>query len=58
MDGQLIAVIAMIAVAAAYLGRATWKTWSGTKVGCGSGCGKCATKSAPPPKGRFELPQV
>jgi hypothetical protein len=48
----------MIGLAAAYIARATWKTWSGKKTGCASGCGKCTAPTAPEPKGRFSLPQV
>jgi hypothetical protein len=39
MDWQLWAVGVLVALAAAYLGRQTWRTWAGNKAGCG-GC-KC-----------------
>jgi hypothetical protein len=56
---QLLIVGVAIAAAALYVVRASWKTWFGaTHKTCGSGCGKCATPTAPPQKGRFELPQV
>lgn len=58
---QLVLVCVLVALAAVYVTRATWKTWFGRKQpGCGSGCGKCAAASAVPPeqKGRFPLPQV
>ena len=59
MTVQLVAVIAIIALTAAYVARATWRTWSGRKVGCASGCGKCAAPaSVPEQKGRISLPQV
>jgi hypothetical protein len=58
-DVQLIIVLALIALAAAYVLRASFKTWFGTKAGCGSGCGKCAAQPpASPQKGRIELPQI
>jgi hypothetical protein len=56
---QLVIVGVAIAAAALYVARASFKTWFGkTAATCDSGCGKCATPAAPPPKGRFELPQV
>lgn len=57
---QLILVGALVAVAAGYLLRATYRTWFGAKSGCGSGCGKCATPSANEPevKGRRPLPMA
>jgi hypothetical protein len=57
-DVQLVAAVTVVALAAAYIARATWKTWFGKKAGCGSGCGKCATPTAPEQKGRISLPQV
>ncbi|MCZ2343809.1 MAG: FeoB-associated Cys-rich membrane protein [Bacteroidales bacterium] len=42
-NGQLVIVLAVVAVAALYLLRAAWQTWSGKKSACGSGCGKCST---------------
>jgi hypothetical protein len=42
MDWQLIAVAVLVAAAAAYLARQTWRTWRGGKGGCGGGCGKAA----------------
>jgi hypothetical protein len=60
MELQLIAVVVIVAAAAAFLIRATWKTWTGKKSGCVSGCGKCGTPapSTPEAKGRISLPQV
>lgn len=40
MYWQLIIVIVIVALAAAYLVRRAWRTWN--KRGCGGGCG-CAT---------------
>jgi hypothetical protein len=57
---QLIIVFVLIALAAAYVLRAAWKTWFGaSKSNCGSGCGKC-NSSAPEPqvKGRRPLPMA
>jgi bacterioferritin-associated ferredoxin len=58
-DVQLGIVLAIVALAVVAVVRSLWKTFAGKKVGCGSGCGKCAapTKAAPQ-KGRIELPQV
>jgi len=38
MNGQLGIVAVMVAGAAAYLLRQTWRTWTGKKAGCGKGC--------------------
>ncbi len=46
MEGQLLVVAVIVAGAAWYLGRATWRSWRMSKSGCGGGCG-CATKSPP-----------
>ena len=56
MDGQLIIVGLLIAVAFAYIVRSAWGTLRGKKVGCESGCGKCAADE--PKAGRISLPQV
>jgi hypothetical protein len=43
MNGQLIAVIAIITVAALYVLRAIWNSaMRAGKAGCASGCGKCS----------------
>ena len=42
MTVQLAFVVTAIAIALAYVGRATAKTWLGSSAGCGRGCGKCA----------------
>ena len=55
---QLAAVVVIVGLAAAYVARATWRTFAGRKVGCGSGCGKCATPAPKEPEGRFPLPQA
>lgn len=57
---QLVLVGIIVAGAAGYVARASWKTWFGrSKPGCGSGCGKCA---GPVPesevKGRRSLPMA
>lgn len=58
-DAQLAVVAAIVGLAVAYIGRSAWKTLSGKKAGCGSGCGKCATDIPPEEKGRrFPLPQA
>ena len=56
-DWQLVAVGAAVAAAAGYLARSAWATWAGTKsAGCGSGCGKCATPTAPTEANRRRIP--
>jgi hypothetical protein len=56
---QLVIVGLLVAVATAYVLRATWKTWFGkSQAGCGSGCGKCSTPKEPVREGRFPLPQL
>jgi bacterioferritin-associated ferredoxin len=58
MDWQLAVVGAAVLAAAAYVGRAALRTWVGSKVGCGSGCGKCATPAPEPAGRRVALPQL
>jgi hypothetical protein len=55
---QLVATLAIVGLAAAYLARSTWRALAGRKAGCASGCGKCAAPTPPEPKGRISLPQV
>lgn len=57
---QLIIVGVIVALAAGYVLRAAWKTWAGgSKPGCGSGCGKCATPDPQPSaNGRRPLPMA
>jgi hypothetical protein len=43
MDWQLLTVGVIVAGAVLYLARQSWRTWAGTKSGCGGcggGCGK------------------
>ena len=55
---QLVATLVIVALAAAYVVRSTWRALAGKKSGCAAACGKCATPSPPEPKGRISLPQV
>ena len=58
---QLVVVLLVVAGAALYVLRATWKTWFGAaKSGCASGCGKCSAPAAEPPEasGRRPLPMA
>ena len=55
---QLAATLTIVALAAAYVLRALYRTVAGKKAGCGSGCGKCAVPTAPEPTGRISLPQI
>jgi FeoB-associated Cys-rich membrane protein len=45
MNWQLIVVSIIVLAAGGYLVRQSWRTWSGRKAGCGSGCG-CGSKAA------------
>lgn len=59
MTPELWIVAGIVAAAAAYLGWVAWRTVAGTRKGCGSGCGKCATPAPEPTaKGRVSLPQI
>jgi hypothetical protein len=49
MDLQLPTVVLIVAGALVYLGRRTWQTWSGKKVGCGNGCNCSGKKAESPP---------
>ena len=49
MNPELWAVGGIIAAAVAYLGWAALRTFSGTRKGCGSGCGQCPSSADPPP---------
>lgn len=55
---QLVATLTIVALAAAYVARSTWKALAGKKAGCAAACGKCSAPPIPEPKGRFSLPQV
>jgi hypothetical protein len=52
MAWQLAIVVLIVAVAAAYLVRQTWRTW--TSAGCRGGCG-CSRTQAAPPEGKVTL---
>lgn len=47
MDWQLGLVLLIVVCAAWYLGRQTWRTWAGSKTGCGGGC-DCGSKTVSP----------
>jgi hypothetical protein len=55
---QFAAVVVIVALAAGYVCRSAWRAFAGKKVGCGSGCGKCAAPAPPEAAGRISLPQV
>ena len=57
---QLIAVGLIVAFAAAYVLRSTYRTWfGGSKPACASGCGKCAVPATEAPaNGRRPLPMA
>jgi hypothetical protein len=44
---QWLVVLLCVALAAAYVVRAAWRTWRPKPGGCGGGCG-CAAQAAPP----------
>jgi hypothetical protein len=39
MDWQMSIVVVLIAAAAVYVGRTSWRTWLPPKGQCGGGCG-------------------
>jgi FeoB-associated Cys-rich membrane protein len=53
MGWQVIAVLLIVAVAAAYLVHAAWRALTGRNTGCGGGC-RCA--SEPASKGEKLIP--
>jgi len=55
---QLVATLAIVALAAACVARSVWKALAGKKAGCAAACGKCAAPAPPQPPGRVSLPQV
>jgi hypothetical protein len=55
---QLVAALAIVGLAAAYVARSAWRAWAGKGAGCASGCGKCAAPATPEQNGRIALPQV
>jgi hypothetical protein len=61
VEWQNITALAIVAFAAIFVLRSGLRTIFGKKVGCGSGCGKCATSeqiAAPEVAGRIALPIV
>ena len=55
---QLATTIVIVGLAAGYVMWSAWRAVVGRKVGCGSGCGKCAAPAVPAAPGRISLPQV
>lgn len=47
MNGQLIAVAAIVCGAVFYLARQIWRTWAGRSSGCSKGCA-CGEKKTQP----------
>ena len=47
MDWQLLSVAVCVIVAAGYVGRQAWRTWSAGRGGCGGGC-HCPKATAQP----------
>ncbi len=45
MDWQLVLTMGCVAMAAVYLGRRSWRTWTAKGKSCG-GCGSCGSKTA------------
>jgi hypothetical protein len=50
LDWQLVLVGLLVAAAAWYLVRASWRTWTAKKGGCGGGCG-CGRQATAPRRG-------
>jgi FeoB-associated Cys-rich membrane protein len=48
MTWQLAVVLVIVAASAAYLGWRVWRTWAGSKSGCGGGC-SCPGKTSSQP---------
>jgi hypothetical protein len=46
-DWQLPLVLLIVALAVVYLGRQAWRSWRGSRSGCGGGCG--CSKNSPGP---------
>ncbi len=44
MDWQVVLTFVCVLLAAGYLARGTWRTWTAKGRSCG-GCGTCATKT-------------
>jgi hypothetical protein len=55
---QLAVTYLIVGAAAALVLRSAWRTWTGKKAGCGTGCEKCGAPAPPEQKGRFPLPQA
>jgi len=47
MNWQLVLVIVCVVAAAAYVARATWRTWHPKPGACGGGCGSGCATAAP-----------
>jgi len=59
MDIQVIAVIVLVAVSALYVMWAGYRSLTGARSGCGSGCGKCAAPAEETKRpGMIQLEQV
>jgi FeoB-associated Cys-rich membrane protein len=58
MGWQLWATGILIALAAAYVLRSTWRAVRGANAGCGSGCGKCSTSAPDERSGMIPLSQI
>lgn len=59
METQLAITGLIVLAAAVYVARAVLRPIFGRgKVGCGTGCGKCAALEPPPKPGRMGLPQL
>lgn len=61
MDWQILFVLAIVGVSAAYLLRAQWFALLGASGGaCHTGCGSCRTNAPAEPEtpGRIRLPQI
>ena len=58
MDWQMLVVAAAVLAAGGFVGRAAVRALAGTKVGCGSGCGKCAAPRPEPAGRRIALPRA
>lgn len=55
MNWQYGLILICIAAACTYVVWTTVRAWTGSKAGCGSGCGKCSTPIEDEKPGRVSL---
>jgi len=58
MDPQLVLVLSVIGLAAAFVARAAYRAWAAPGAGCSTGCGTCVTPAVEPETRRVSLQQA